>query len=53
MAGTTRLFSGTLPVECWILPPDPNGLEGQAFGFEVRRSPTLEFQVVRTYEAIA
>jgi hypothetical protein len=45
--------AGTVAVECWIGPPNPNGLEGSAFGFQVSRKPTLEFQVVQTYRAIA
>jgi len=45
-------YSTPLPVACWIHPPNPNGLEGLVVGFAVSRSPTLEFEVVRTYQAI-
>lgn len=53
MTGFAKLISGSVPVECSIRPAQPNGLEGLTFGFQVSRKPTLEFQVVRTYRAIA
>jgi hypothetical protein len=53
MTGFGAQIAGMVAAECWIGPPDPNGLEGVVFGFQVSRKPTLEFQVVRTYRAIA